>query len=172
MKKLIKLFSLLLVLNTLSCSSVRVSADYDKEINFKDYSSFAFSKNGIDKVKINDLDKKRILKAIEVELSALGIKKNAIQPDLIVNIFTSVNQEISFHNSNNHFGYGWGPWYNYNNIYNSTQGLLYIDFIDFKKNQLIWQGKGKGYISENTSKKEEQIKLIVNKILLQYPPIN
>ena len=46
---------------------------------------------------------------------------------------------------------------------------LYIDIIDYNKNELVWQGIGKGYISENISKKEEQIKSFVNKILLQYP---
>ena len=43
------------------------------------------------------------------------------------------------------------------------------NIIDYKKNELVWQGIGKGYISENSSKKEEQIKSFVNKILLQYP---
>mgnify|MGYP000367625055 FL=1 len=50
--------------------------------------------------------------------------------------------------------------------------ILYIDIIDYKKNELVWQGIGKGYISKNISKKEEQIKSFVNKILLQYPTQN
>lgn len=41
-----------------------------------------------------------------------------------------------------------------------------------KKNELIWQGVGKGYIPNKRVKKEEQIKLFVNKILIQYPPQN
>ena len=41
---------------------------------------------------------------------------------------------------------------------------------DHKKNELIWQGIGKGYIPSKRAKKEEQIKLFVNKILIQYPP--
>ena len=35
---------------------------------------------------------------------------------------------------------------------------------------LIWKGIGKGYIPSKRAKKEEQIKLFVNKILIQYPP--
>jgi len=60
-----------------------------------------------------------------------------------------------------------GHFSNYNT--STTQGTLFIDIIDYKKNELVWQGIGKGYISEKTSKKEEQIKSFVNKILLQYP---
>ena len=53
-----------------SCSSVRVVSDYDQKANFNTYKSYAFYKTGIDKAQISDLDKKRILRAIEAELSS------------------------------------------------------------------------------------------------------
>ena len=170
MKNSSKLLILLFSLTYLSCSSVRVSSDYNSEINFSSYKTYAFSKKGIDKAQINELDKKRILKALEIELSSLGLRKNSIDPDVVVSIFTVANEEININNSYNYLGYSYGPWYNFNySNYSTTQGTLYIDIIDYKKNELVWQGIGKGYISENSSKKEEQIKSFVNKILLQYP---
>lgn len=170
MKNSSKLLILLVSLTYLSCSSVRVSSDYNSEINFSSYKTYAFSKKGIDKAQINELDKKRILKALEIELSSLGLRKNSIDPDVVVSIFTVANEEINIHNSYNYLGYSYGPWYDFNySNYSTTQGTLYIDIIDYKKNELVWQGIGKGYISENSSKKEEQIKSFVNKILLQYP---
>ena len=170
MKNSSKLLILLVSLTYLSCSSVRVSSDYNSEINFSSYKTYAFSKKGIDKAQINELDKKRILKALEIELSSLGLRKNSIDPDVVVSIFTVANEEININNSYNYLGYSYGPWYNFNvSNYSTTQGTLFIDIIDYKKNELVWQGIGKGYISENSSKKEEQIKSFVNKILLQYP---
>ncbi|MDB4402921.1 DUF4136 domain-containing protein, partial [Algibacter sp.] len=66
MKKFIKTLPLLALLILLSsCSSVKVAADYDKEAKFNDYKTFAFFKTGIDKAEISDLDKRRILRAIE-----------------------------------------------------------------------------------------------------------
>ena len=56
------LLILLISLTYLSCSSVRVTTDYNSEIDFSSYKTYAFSKKGIDKAKINELDKKRILK--------------------------------------------------------------------------------------------------------------
>ena len=50
-----------------SCNSVRVAADYDRSVTFETYQSFAFFKEGIDKAEISDLDKRRILRAIESE---------------------------------------------------------------------------------------------------------
>ena len=169
MKNYHKLLILFISFIYLSCSSVRVSTDYNNEIDFSSYKTYAFSKKGIDKAQINELDKKRILKALEVELSSIGLRKNSIDPDILVSIFTGANEQINIHNSNNYLGYSWGPWYNLSYNTTSTQGTLYIDIIDYKKNELVWQGIGKGYLSEQNSKKEEQIRTFVNKILLQYP---
>ena len=92
-----------------------------------------------------------------------------INPDVVISVFTGVNEQININNYYNYLGYSYGPWYNFNYNTSTTQGTLYVDIVDYKKNELVWQGIGKGYISEKTSKKEEQIKSFVNKILLQYP---
>ena len=133
MKNSNKLLVLLISLTYLSCSSVRVSSDYNSEINFSSYKTYAFSKKGIDKAQINELDKKRILKALEIELSSLGLRKNSIDPDVVVSIFTAANEEININNSYNSLGYSYGPWYDFNySNYSTTQGTLYIDIIDYK----------------------------------------
>ncbi|MBT8300300.1 MAG: DUF4136 domain-containing protein, partial [Maribacter sp.] len=59
-----------------SCTSVRVVSDYDKEANFNAYKTYAFYKTGIDKAHISDLDKKRILKAIDADLRFKGLVKS------------------------------------------------------------------------------------------------
>ena len=77
MKKLLKFIPILVLAILLSsCSSVRVAADYDKEANFEQYNTFAFFKPGIDKAEISDIDKRRILRAIEAELMAKGMTKS------------------------------------------------------------------------------------------------
>jgi hypothetical protein len=76
-KKLLRIATILIVLMFItSCSSIRVAADYDKEANFDSYKTFAFFKTGIDKAEISDLDKRRILRAIESELLAQGYINN------------------------------------------------------------------------------------------------
>ena len=86
---------LILVLSVfLSCDSIRVSSDYNENIDFSNLKTYAFSKQGIDQVKINDIDKKRILKAIDVELYNKGFRKSSIEPDLVINFFTKTNQKV------------------------------------------------------------------------------
>ena len=90
-----------------SCSSVRVASDYDREANFSSYNTYAFFKPGIDKAEISDLDKKRILRAIENEMQAKGLTKSD-NPDLLVSIFTKTNENINIYQNNYGWGYGWG----------------------------------------------------------------
>ena len=172
-----------------SCVSVRVVADYDREADFNSYKTFAFYKTGIDKAEISDLDKKRILKAIDAEMSTMGFQKSN-SPDLLVSIFTKEKERVDVFNQGFGpgwgWGWGWGGWYGPGwwgpgwgwggywgpAVSTRTEGVLFIDLIDAKSNELVWQGKGQGNLntSGNIEKKEERIKEFVSEILAKYPP--
>ena len=179
MKKILRTLPFLALLILISsCSSIRVAADYDKEATFKAYKTFAFFKTGIDKAEISDLDKRRILRAIETELLAKGFTKSET-PDVMVSIFTKSQQRVNVYNNSwgagawgwGGFGPGWGwGWNNQPSISTSVQGHLYIDLIDTKKKELVWQGMGTGYLTKNTEKKEAKIQEFVSKIMEKYPP--
>lgn len=185
MKRILKTIPLLVILLLVvtSCSSIRVATDYDKSANFDNFKTFAFFKTGIDKAEINDLDKRRILRAIESELLAKGFTKSET-PDLLISLFTKSNQRVDVYNNTWGMGAwgwgGWGPWggfgpgwgwgYNQPSVSTSTEGTLFIDLIDANKKELVWQGMGTGYLSRNMDKKEALIKEFVSKIMEKYPP--
>lgn len=157
-----------------SCNSVRVATDYDREVNFNQYQTYAFFKPGIDQAEISDLDKKRILRAIEAEMQAKGFTKSD-DPDLLVSIFTKTRENINIYNNNMAFGYGWGwnPWFwgpNYQSINREKEGTLYIDLIDAEEKELVWQGMGTGALARKVDRKQERINKIVSEILEKYPP--
>jgi hypothetical protein len=182
--KILSLIALASVVLT-SCSSVRVLSDYNQEANFNQYKSYAFYKTGIDKAQISDLDKKRILYAIEDEMASRGFVKSE-NPDLLISIFTKEEERVDVYNNNFGWGWGgawgwgpawaWGPGWGWGgwgpNVSTRTQGSLYIDLIDTKNRELVWQGKGEGTLSntKNIEKKEQRIKEFVSQILEQYPP--
>ena len=163
----------ILLLVATSCSSIRVATDYDKNANFDNFKTFAFFKTGIDKAEINDLDKRRILRAIESELLAKGFTKSET-PDLLISLFTKSNQRVDvYNNSGFGWGLGWGgPFWgmNYSRVTTTPEGTLFIDLIDAKTKELVWQGEGTGYLTKDSNKKDERTKVFVNKILEQYPP--
>lgn len=151
-----------------SCATVDVSVDYDRQANFDNYQTYAFFRPGIDKASISDLDKKRILRAIDFELSQKGMVKSK-DPDVLISIFTETKERVNIYQNN--FGWGWGgP----GGVVSSSivEGTLFIDVIDFNKRELVWQGLGTDALSQNKNRKEEKIKEIVKEILSEYPPMN
>ena len=177
MKKILKTLPFLaLLILVSSCSSIKVATDYDKNTKFGEFKTFAFFKTGIDKAEISDLDKRRILRAIEAELLAKGFTKSE-KPDLLISLFTKSQQRVDVYNNswgNGAWGWGgygpyWGWGRNQTNVSTSTQGTLYVDLIDANKKELVWQGMGSGYLSKNINKKEERIKEFVSKIMEKYP---
>jgi len=168
--KTIKLLPVLAFFILASCSSVRVNSDYDKKVNFENYKTYAFLKSGVDKVEISDLDKKRILRSIDEFMSTKGFTKDS-NPDLLISIFTKEKERVDVYNSFG-FGWGWNPWWgmNYTNVSTTPEGVLFIDLIDAKTKELVWQGEGSGYLTKDTHKKDERINTFVTKILEQYPP--
>lgn len=173
--KATKIIPFVLLLVLVSCSSVRVYTDYDKQVDFTPYKTYAFHKNGIDKAEISDLDKKRILHAIDETMSAKGFTKSD-NPDLLISFFTKEREEVNVNQFNAGWGYGWGwgwnpfLWGGNTMVTRHTEGSLYIDIIDAKKKELIWQGEGEGVLTKDRDKKEALIKEFVSKILEQYPP--
>ncbi|MDA9353865.1 DUF4136 domain-containing protein [Flavobacteriaceae bacterium] len=173
--KILKLLFLLCLVMLTSCSSVRVVSDYDTKVDFTSYKTFAFYKKGIDKASVSDLDKKRIMRAVEAELVAKGFSKST-NPDILISIFTKSREQVNVSDNNIGIGWGWGynPWFYGRtniNINQYTEGTLFIDFIDKNTNELIWQGIGSGAMKmSNIEKKEERINEFVYKIISTYPP--
>jgi len=170
--KTIKLLPLFLLFAFASCNSVRVYSDYDKTANFSQYKTYAYQKNGIDKAEISDLDKKRILKAIDQQMALKGFTKSDT-PDLLVNIFTKEREQVDVNQFSAGWGFGWNPFFwggNNTTVNRYTEGTLFIDLIDASKKELIWQGEGQGTLTKNPEKKDAMINEFVAEILQQYPP--
>ena len=96
----------------MSCSSIRVFADHDSSVDFSNYSSYAFFKPGIEEVEISDLDKRRILKAIEQQMETKGMQLSSA-PDILINIAVKATDRVVVNNNNLGWGWGWGwnPWF-------------------------------------------------------------
>lgn len=177
----IKFLSSLLLFILVSCASIKVDYDYDENVNFSQFKTFAFYKSGTDRIEISDLDKKRILHSIEDHLNSKGLKQDNENPDILINIFTRSHERINVGSFTNPtlgagagtWGTGWNPWLmNSNYIAESTslEGKIYIDFIDSKKKDLIWQGSGSGAFKKNMRKKDQKINDFIGRILASYPP--
>ena len=175
MKRILLFFVALISIN---CSSIRVFSDHDSAVEFNQYKTYAFFKPGIEEVEISDLDKRRILKVIETQMGGKKLQLSD-NPDLLINIAVKATDRVTVNNFNNPgwgwgWGWGWNPWFwgaNNTNVTTQTRGELFIDMIDAKTKNLVWQGKGYGGITEYSKNRDERIRNFVTEILSNYPPV-
>ncbi len=166
-----------------SCSSVKVSTDYDKEAPFASYKTFKFSEHA-EKLPVSDLNRSRLMNAIVAELNAKGMVESAT-PDVLIDLNIIVKEEMSATATTSGYGYGPGYYghgygYGYGGGYSTTNidynkylvGTVFIDIIDATKNQLVWQGRATKTIDEDASGKTRtsNINSGVKKVFVWYPP--
>lgn len=168
-----KVYSLFIILITAfiitSCSTVRVNYDFDRATDFNVYKTYNFHQKGIEKLELNDLDKRRVLTAIDNEMAAKGFTKTETSPDLVLNVLASSKEKINI--DNGYYGWGYGPyWGSPSRVYQYTSGTIIIDVIDDKNNKLIWQGAGSGLNVSDLERKSEEIPDAVSEILAKFPP--
>ena len=172
MKKLV-LVSILFAL--MACSTVKVSSDYDRTVDFSKYKTYAFTADTLSKA-IGQLNRDRVLQAFESEAAVKGLTKSAT-PDLFVNIHIK-GDEVVTATANT---MGAGPWgYRYGGGFGTTQitydsytqGTMFISFLDSKSGKLVWQGIGTKAIEDKASpeQREKNINYAVNQIMMNYPP--
>lgn len=95
-----RIFLFLLAIVSINCSSIRVFADHDSTVNFDQYKTYAFFKPGIEEVEISDLDKRRILTAIEAQMKGKELQLSE-NPDLLINIAVKATDRVTVNNFNN-----------------------------------------------------------------------
>ncbi len=161
-----------------ACSSLRTASDYDKKANFNQYKTYNFYDKGIARVKLNDLDKRRLLGAIDTEMAAKGFTKSD-QPDLLVNLVVVARERIDAYGPAFYGGWGWGWGWGWRSPFwgggvsyvdQYAEGTIIIDLLDPKTKTLVWHGRGSGFNLDNFRKREERMQVGVKEILGQYPP--
>jgi hypothetical protein len=176
MKNLL-LLSFILICFT-SCSSIKVSSDFDKSAEFKSYKTYAFAEE-VASLPLDDINRNRLLGAVEKELAAKGFTKSD-NPDVLINMSIKTKTQTTATATNSGYGYGAGHRYGYGGGFSTTyinydtytDGTLFVDMIDAKKQQLVWQGRGTKTVDENASqqRREENINYAVKQIFITYPP--
>jgi hypothetical protein len=162
-----------------SCSSIRVSSDFDKTAGFSSYKTFAFTPEAL-ALPLDDINRNRLLAAVEKELAAKGFTKSD-NPDVLIDlkIKAQTQQTATATNSGGYgygagYRYGWGGGFSttYINYETYVDGTLFIDMIDATKKQLVWQGRGTKTIDPDASqqRREENINYAVKQIFVKYPP--
>lgn len=169
MRKLLSASAIIVALVMTSCSPFQVRSDYSAVADFTQYKTY---KLRIDDLKLNDLDKDRVLNEISRQLKAKGLNPGE-NPDIIVNLKANHKKKTDIQYGG---GFGWGGPFGWGMGMNRTwtshynEGALIFDFIDNKTQKLVWQGIGSGISVDSPNAKRKQIPAIVEEIMANYPP--
>ena len=172
------LFVLMIAL--VACSSITTSYDYDKTVDFTKYKTYDFSEEA-KKFGIQELNRNRLLAAIDNEMTARGFTKSD-NPDVLVDLMGKMEQKrtatATTSGGGMYGGYGYGR-YGYGGGFSTTtvnyddytEGTLFINVVDRSTEKIVWQGRGTKTLNENASpeKREANIKNGVSLIYQKFP---
>ncbi len=168
------LLSALMVLVLISCSSVRVNYDYDRETNFSQYKTYNYYADM--NTGLSELDTKRFQDALDAQLSQQGYKL-AEEPDFFIDVSSKEYEEgpkssfgIGLGGTGRHVGGGVsiGVPVGQSNI----NRKITVDFVDENKKQLFWQAGSESTFKPNDKPetREAIFKEMVTKMLSEFPP--
>lgn len=185
------------VLLLAACASPKqASIDYDRNVDFKQFQTFAFytpaepapAKDTTEKAKddkapaYNPLVEQHFKAAIRREMTALGYQYSEQSPQLLVNYTTNVENREDVRSSPFSINAGYGffgrnsalslgfPLFGGVETNRYKVGSVLIDVIDASANRLIWQGMLEGKLTSQALKNPEQsINDTVAAIYQRYP---
>ena len=154
-----------------SCSSLKVTTDYDSSVNFNRYETYNFTP-AADSIPVNQLSKKRLFNAISAEMN-----KNDIQWAAEPELFVHIHMMLSGRTKTN-ITYGHGETYSLGSGFSTTymdmgeysQGTVFFDVIDAKRKQLVWTGRVSDAIKDSSPMTEKEINKAVQKVFRNFPP--
>ncbi len=172
-----KILILLVLAGLFGCSSIKTAFDYDRQADFTKYKTYAFTEDDLAQT-IGELNRDRIISAIENELNLKGFTKSE-NPDALINVFIKAQKKVDVTaNTTGGYGarrYGYGGGYTTTSVdYNEyTEGTMLISLIDNGTQKIVWEGSGTKTLVESSSieKREKSISSSVALILKNYPPL-
>ena len=143
MKSLLKKTGALFLASFILCTVVqaqKTSAAFDEKVDFSNYKTFAFDKEGARNPYVNTL----IVEAVERELASRGLTKVSNDPDLKVVYLAATVPNLQVQNVP--FYHVVNPAYSgmvgsaTMNMWDVTTGTLVIDLLDRKSDRVVFRG--------------------------------
>ena len=161
-----------------ACSSYNVTYDYDVTASFARYKTFDYytSKKGTGGT--TTLMDTRVRAAVAKELQAKGfMMETKADPDFLVTYYPVVQNRKVRTNVRTGWGWGYRPFYGgvsttTSQVRNHKEGTIVIEIVDYKTNQMIWQGAAAGALTDLNSPEDanEVVPKAVRDILAKFPP--
>lgn len=158
----------------LSCGTIQVNYDYDKETDFSAYTTYHYFSDM--ETGLSELDTKRLLHALDVALKAKGLRFSE-EPDFFIDIKSTTfqkanNSAVGVGVGGSGRGIGGGVSIGIPVGHKDAERRIQLDFVDSQKNTLFWQAVSESSFNEQVtpSERERDLGIIVEKMMSKYPP--
>ncbi len=177
------------------CSSLSVDSEWDHQVDFSGYQSYAWIPQDEGPVNEQQLPKhldlrlRRVVDEILIDEKGLERAPTPAQADFLLAYYintkkeTKVNYSVyaGYYGGYGYGGYGYGYWPGYHggmgisggtamhNVREYTTGTLVLDIVDPKTHAMIWTGVVAGE-ARYESPTGERVTDIVTEMLMSFPP--
>ena len=166
-------------------SSITVTSDYDKQVDFTQYKTFGFLPWSEESAKlINDIDQKRLETAVTNELTQRGFTRVdgigdcMIGFHAVVETRTGTTSYTNYYGSMGYYGYGgFGYGYGYpyggsasttTSTYDYQVGTVIVDQFEVATKKLVWEGVAQGEVTGQKKNREENINYHIERMFANY----
>ena len=180
--KALKLFALLVIpMAIASCSSIKVVADQEKNIDFTKYKTYNFLgwQNHSDE-NLSQEDKVILRDAFTKEFEQRGMQKVNSAGDMEISLYIVISEEsavsgyndyVAKHGSYNYYSRGYASSNNTYSTQSKMVGTLIMNVYDRSSKDQVWQAIATKTVTENPKKRKQTIPSTVRSIM-RYFPVN
>jgi len=150
-----------------ACNPIYVNQDFDPDADFHTYRTYTWVESPVASKSKNPLLEKRVRGWADEVLAKKGLQRVDTGGDLNISYVDDASAATEIHTT------GTGVGFNRNTrAVNYNEGMMMIDMLDAKSNQLVWRGIAELTLSENptTDEVDKRVRSAVRKVLDQYPP--
>lgn len=181
--KILRTISILsFVIAMVSCSSVKVVVDLNKDADLSRYKTYSFlSWQDLEDEIFSDGDKKLMRDAFIGEFERRGLKLVNSKGDMQVSLYVVVNNETAFSGYNdyvggrssgyNHYRGGWG--YGYRGTTSKQQdklvGTLIMNVYNGNSQNQVWQAIATKTVNLKSQKRDKSISRTASSVMKQFP---
>jgi Domain of unknown function (DUF4136) len=172
---------LLVLVFAAAAQAQKVKVTAAKDIDFSKFKTYSWSPIGAVAHPMLAAD---VVGAIEEQMKAKGLQLVASNPDLVIKVYGSVDQESTFYTNDPLYAATGGvPLFDPSlagpaliGMYgNSTvtihKGQLVVDLLDFAAKKLVWRGIAQDNLAAHDKNKLlDQVNSAVTKMFKEYPP--
>lgn len=158
----------------------KISVAYAKGFSFSQYKTYAWAEHGAVAHPLLAAD---LVGAIDQELQARGLQKVTSNPDLVIQFYGSVDNDMTMYSNDPLYGGTGGiPPFDpsmtgptFIGFYGNTsvvihKGDLVVDLIDAKAKKLVWRGMAAESVnSQNPEKLVDQVNGAITRMFKEYP---